>query len=165
MADENPLIALARQRRLRRTILALLCGVLVASLGFSLSLGAPALLNTTYVETYGLLSVVGSILKLAGLIALIGVVPAIIFGLPLHAMLYRLKQRNLFVYALGGSAAGWVGYGLFARENLTVELSMASVLMGAAGASVAWLIRRPDKDAQQAPREAHASIDSNPTST
>ncbi|WP_031235422.1 hypothetical protein [Asticcacaulis sp. AC402] len=74
---------------------------------------------------------------------------AVPVGLPGHAVLYALKRHGLVSYTLAGGCAG-LAYillvSLGGNPDLVKDLILYS-LWAAGCALVAWLIRRPDKDA------------------
>ncbi len=73
---------------------------------------------------------------------------AAVWGLPAHALLYRLKWTPIYAYALAAALEAFV-YNLFSSGRFSPSgLTTLAAAMPAAAActAIAWLIRRPDKD-------------------
>lgn len=90
--------------------------------------------------------------------ACLGALAILIFAVPCgflaHALLYALKWRALFVYCIAAAfAAGLysviVGYKYISTPNW--DIMFAAIPTAIICATVAWLIRRPDKDAKPLP--------------
>ena len=100
---------------------------------------------------------------MAGLTAVMSYLLALIAGLPVHALLWRLGFRGLPVYLLVGALIGLFGYVCFytpqimAAEPVTLEFvvavasgsrgfAMYGLLCGAGAAFVFWLISVKGKE-------------------
>ena len=89
-----------------------------------------------------------------------GLIPMLMFGLPMHLWLRTRTRAQVWQYAASGMFGGAVTGGLFALPLLTTGPSNQSaqfgwfILAGLAAGSAAgtgfWLIRRPDRDAVSA---------------
>jgi hypothetical protein len=85
--------------------------------------------------------------------ALMGIIPAFVFGWPLHVVLLRTGKTHLLAYVGLGTVLALLafvvvyvlydfgGYWL----DTVLELGPAIALAGAIGATTFWFIRRPDR--------------------
>jgi H+/Cl- antiporter ClcA len=78
-----------------------------------------------------------------------GLIIAVPVGLVGHAILYALKWRNMLAYLLvGGFASTSYALAVAVTDNMTSPRTLAIyAVLGVTCAAIAWLIRRPDKDA------------------
>lgn len=87
-----------------------------------------------------------------------GQLATVAIGLPAHLWLKKHTTRRAWMYAIAGAGAGPIFGGLFVYGLLfgksiaapadIAALALASITAGAFGGLIFWLIRRPDKDAQ-----------------
>ncbi|MFN3805917.1 hypothetical protein [Asticcacaulis sp.] len=70
-------------------------------------------------------------------------VPIVALGLPVQVILQRYHQTGYALHVMFSAAAGGI-ISLFIIYNL--ELQLACAAAGFVAGSVAWFIRRPDKD-------------------
>jgi hypothetical protein len=91
--------------------------------------------------------------------AIMSLVVMIVGGLPAHALLMRFKRTRWFEYTGAASAlvvVGWMvaAFGRATSLQAVAEGFLAAATFGALLGLLAWLIRRPDRDAITAPRDA-----------
>jgi MFS family permease len=133
------------------SIVALTIGAMAATIIYFVATSHPALMaSRTISESIGRLnSAIAS-----GLIGSVVTIPlGIVFGYPFHLALYRLGVRNLLAYCVGGAFAGCIGALVLAPAfrlppTPQWQIILPSLGLGAIAASLAWLIRRPDRDAR-----------------
>jgi MFS family permease len=137
------------------SIVALMIGAMAATIVHFVATSHPALTASRTIS--------GSIGQLndafgQGLIGSVITVPlAIVFGYPLHLALYRMGARNLVAYCVGGAIAGCVGalvltHALRLAPAHPWQNVLPSLGLGALAASLAWLLRRPDRDVREEDR-------------
>jgi hypothetical protein len=79
--------------------------------------------------------------------AIIVTLLAIPFGLAGHAILYALKRRDIVSYTAAGGLAGMASTFALTTDFTRIQTFILYSLWAAGCALIAWLIRRPDKDA------------------
>jgi hypothetical protein len=80
----------------------------------------------------------------------------LLIGLPVHHSLMRAKRTGFWTYVSAGGTFGLIAGGvlLLSRQIDLLGMVLLGVLYGAATTAIAWLIRRPDRDAASPPTPA-----------
>lgn len=144
---------------IRTLIAALLAGpvgTLVYVLGFTswAVVTGGAQLNDLFVSP---LHMARQTFEWAQLGAMVGWPAMLVGGLPAHAVFYALRLRAVWPYTLAGAAVGgivsvaWIklAFGSGMSGDMT-GFAITGAIVGAISATIFWLIRRPDRDAQRA---------------
>ena len=126
-----------------------LFGLIIGSVAASVSYLILPMLWSSYAREYPQFSLIS---------ACLGTFAILIFAVPCgflaHALLYALKWRALLVYCIAAAfEAGLysviVGYQYISIPNW--DIMFAAIPSAIVCATVAWLIRRPDKDVKPLP--------------